>query len=38
MYKYILSFFQKKHPCPFTKEFRNGYKHTWIDSIKDYTP
>ncbi len=43
MYNYILSFFSKnnpslKHPSPFNKEFRKGYKTAWIDNIKDYTP
>ena len=38
MYNYILSFFSKKHPTQFNKEFRKGYKNAWIDNIKDYTP
>ena len=38
MYNCILSFFSKKHPYPFNKEFRRGYKNAWIDNIKDYTP
>ena len=43
MYNYIISFFSKnnsspKHPSPFNKEFRKGYKNAWIDNIKDYTP
>jgi hypothetical protein len=38
MYNYLLSFFSKKQPCPFNKEFRKGYKNAWIDSIKEYTP
>jgi hypothetical protein len=38
MYNYILSFFSKKQPCHFNKEFRKGYKNAWIDNIRDYTP
>ncbi len=40
MYNYILSFFSKPQPesYPFNKEFRKGYKNTWINNIKDYTP
>ncbi len=38
MYNYILSFFLKKHPYPFNKEFKKGYKNAWIDKIKYYTP
>ena len=38
MYNYILSFFSKKHPNQFNKEFRKGYKNAWIDNIKNYTP
>lgn len=37
MYNYIVSFLSKKH-SPFNKEFRTGYKKSWIDEIKDYTP
>ena len=38
MYNFILSFFSKKQPSQFTKEFRKGYKNAWIDNIRDYTP
>ena len=38
MYNYILSFFSKKNPYPFNKEFRKGYKNVWINNIKNYKP
>ncbi len=38
MYNYIVTLLSKKHSYPFNTEFRRGYKNTWIDKIKDYTP
>ena len=39
MYNYIISFFSKhKPPTQFGAEYRRGYKHAWIDNIKDYRP
>lgn len=38
MFNNIISFFQKKNASPFGKEFRRGYKNTWINNIKDYRP
>ena len=40
MYNYIVSFFSSNNSdkYPFNKEFRRGYKNSWINSIKDYNP
>jgi len=38
MYNYIVSFFSRKSPHQFNKEYKKGYKNAWINNIKDYTP
>ena len=38
VYDCIVSLLSKKHSYPSNPEFRRGYKHAWIDNIKDYTP
>lgn len=38
IYNCIVYLVSKKQPYQFNEEFKRGYKKSWIDNIKDYTP
>lgn len=38
MYNYIVFLLSIKKTSSFSEEFRRGYKNSWIDKMKDYTP
>ncbi len=42
MYNYIMLFLSRKNSHsqiqPFSKDFRRGYKNTWINNITNYIP
>ncbi len=42
MFQALISFMKpkktKKPLYHFNEEFRNGYRNSWINNIKDYTP